>query len=199
MKTIIAIDPGASGGISILHQTGEVESIAMPDTPQDLFHSLARAALESMANVKAFVEEVGGYIGGEFQPGSAMFTFGRGFGQIEGILIGMRIPFELIRPQRWQKSLALGTSGRIKGDYTGLSPEAAKEEKRRIANTNAGIKREWKSKLKETAQRLYPNTRVTLKTCDSLLLLEYGRKQENVPPAPGVIQLPGWTQEPQLI
>lgn len=197
MKTIVAIDPGASGGISFL-QDGVAAAAAMPATPQDLFQILHGITVLS-GTVKAFVEEVGGYIGGEFQPGSAMFSFGRGFGQIEGILIGLRIPFELIRPQRWQKSLALGTSGRIKGDYTGLSPEAAKEEKRRISNTNAGIKREWKTKLKETAQRLYPSTKVTLKTCDSLLLLEYGRRQENVPPAPGVVQLPGWTQEPQLI
>ena len=34
----------------------------------------------------------------------------------------------------------------------------------------------WKSKLKGSAQRLYPHLRVTLQTADALLILEYGRK-----------------------
>jgi hypothetical protein len=32
---------------------------------------------------------------------------------------------------------------------------------------------EWKRKLKEEAQRLFPNMDVTLKTADALLILEY--------------------------
>ena len=37
-------------------------------------------------------------------------------------------------------------------------------------------KTEWKNKLKAKAQQLFPGEKVTLATCDSLLIAEYGRK-----------------------
>ena len=57
----------------------------------------------------------------------------------------------LVRPQEWQKHFGLG--------------------KRRDCASDT----EWKNKLKAEAQRRFPNCDVTLKTADSLLLMDYGR------------------------
>ena len=97
-------------------------------------------------SAKAFVEEVGGYIGRP-QPGSAMFKFGRNFGYILGTLSALDIPVTLIKPQKWQKQLGLGTS-------KGMT------------------KTQWKNKLKAEAQRRHPKLKVTLMTADALLILD---------------------------
>lgn len=38
---------------------------------------------------------------------TSMFTFGQGFGWIQGVLTTLRIPFELVRPQRWKKEFGV--------------------------------------------------------------------------------------------
>lgn len=179
---LIAIDPGASGGIATL-TNGVVEALAMPETPTDVYEMLAGVVVKSHNTnggqpFRAYMEKVGGFTGGAGQPGSAMFNFGRSVGIVEGILIGLQIPFELITPQRWQKSFQLGTRGTVR-------PPAgfvALEERKRIQKINADAKRDWKNKLKEHAQRLFPHISVTLKTADALLILEYARALNMVPP-----------------
>jgi hypothetical protein len=112
----------------------------MPETLGDLVH-LTRSMLGE-SNI-AYLEKVGGYAGGPGAPGSAMFNFGRNYGHLEALLSSMEL--RLITPQKWQKALSLGTS-------------------------NGRSKTEWKNHLKETAQRLYPNNKVTLATADALLI-----------------------------
>lgn len=198
MKTLISIDPGASGGIAAMTSDGTMLFASkMPETPRDVFDLLQSAVAGTPpALVKCYMEQVSGFAG-EGQPGSAMFNFGRGVGQIEGMLIGMKVPHDFVTPQRWQKALALGTSGRVKGNYAGMAPDQAKAEKKRIGNINAGIKRDWKNKLKATAQRLYPHVKVTLSICDALLILHYAIRQENgaviIPPLPETLSI----QQPQ--
>ncbi|HEV7926093.1 MAG TPA: hypothetical protein VGR14_12095, partial [Verrucomicrobiae bacterium] len=101
--------------------------------------------------VIAIVEEVGGYIG-KAQPGSTAFKFGRNFGFILGVLQTLGIRVELVRPQKWQKALSLGSA------------------------TGCASKTEWKNKLKASAQRLYPHLKPTLATADALLILDYARR-----------------------
>jgi len=170
--SIIAIDPGKSGGIAILGPDGVADAYNMPETPKDLCEMLDDAYSESLLSstpIKAYVEEVGGYLG-QAQPASRAFVFGQGYGEIIGILTHAKIRFELVRPQKWQKSLSLGRSGTPKGC----------DEK-----TRERFKREWKHKLREVAQRLFPHLDVTLAKADALLILEYGRRIENCyPPGP---------------
>lgn len=186
---ILAIDPGASGGIAArvgLH----TRCWKMPETPKDLCDIIAQVNTDSLAHtfdgrgdnmmpptLKCYLEEVGGYVGGEGQPGSAMFRFGEGYGIIQGILIALGIPYELVRPQKWQKIFSIGSAGLIRGNYAGMPPLQAQEEKRKISALNARAKTAHKNKLKETAQRLFPSCKVTLATCDALLLMEYGLRQ----------------------
>lgn len=154
MKSIISIDPGKSGGIA-MYCNNVALAFPMPETEGDIISMLVipnRNALQLSAERTAYVEEVGGYCG-EGQPGSAMFKFGRNFGFILGALQALGWRIELVKPQRWQKFHGLGTKA------------------------GAGGKTAWKNKLKAHAQRLYPHQKVTLKTADALLILDYAIRQ----------------------
>ena len=164
MKQAIAIDPGASGGFAWHDADGNPNCIPMPQTEGDVLSAI-RGLASSRKEPVAYVEEVGGYVGGGGQPGSAMFTFGRGFGFILGCLMSAGFRIELVRPQKWQKSLAIGTS------------------------KDCENKAAWKRKLKAKAQQLFPTCNVTLKTCDALLILNYSteKKHMNTPRNKGYI------------
>lgn len=146
---IIAIDPGANGGIAIYSkETNKViEAVKMPETPQDLLAFLKMYS----KNAVCYLEKVGGMPG---QGGGAMFTFGRGFGHIEMALLSCRIPTVEVTPQKWQKAIQLGNKG-------------------------SKSKSEWKNKLKARAEQLFPYVgKVTLATSDALLICQYGILQE---------------------
>ena len=155
----IAVDPGLSGGFAFQLDRQPAQAVAMPPTEGDLVELLRRLTAEAQTAV-AFVEEVGGYIG-QAQPASSAFKFGRNFGFILGALQMLGVRVELVRPQRWQKSLALGSA------------------------SNCASKTEWKNKLKAAAQRLYPNLKPTLVTADALLILDFARRS-----APATIARP---------
>lgn len=150
MGTLIAIDPGLSGGIAFQRDVQSAHAAPMPATEGDLVEFL-RALADDHSHTLAFVEEVGGYVG-KAQPASSAFKFGRNFGFILGVLQAMRIRLEFVRPQRWQKSFALGSA------------------------SGCASKTEWKNKLKACAQRLYPHLKPTLATADALLILDYARR-----------------------
>jgi hypothetical protein len=172
---LIAIDPGVAGGIAVLYRgSGKVCSTKMPETDGDIKAFLDEHTKGADRNV-AIIEKVSGFMGGEGQPGSAMFSFGESYGFIRGILTEKGFRIELIRPQDWQKVLGLGHREHsrclLKPGYPGYA-----EEKKAVNNLNAQYKREWKNKLKERAQQLYPDQKVTLSTSDVLLILEAGRR-----------------------
>lgn len=137
---ILAADPGKNGGLAV-GRAGETPRLfSMPDTPHDLCELLL-----SLRPDKMVMEEVGGYVGGAGQPGSAMFVFGQNYGVLLGVSAALKLPTTLVRPQKWQKLLSLGTS-------TGMSKPI------------------WKNKLKTKAQQLYPSVKITLKTSDACLI-----------------------------
>lgn len=150
---VIAIDPGLSGGVAYKRNLQPAQAVPMPATEGDLvdlLRSLTAHAPESIA----YVEEVGGYIG-KAQPASSAFKFGRNFGFILGVLQTLGVRVELVRPQRWQKSLACGSA------------------------SGCASKTEWKNKLKSAAQRLYPQLKPTLATADALLILDFGLRSKS--------------------
>lgn len=140
---LVGIDPGASGGLAWQVPGFSTAVENMPDTPHELCQLLE--CIQKDGSVRVFLEEVGGYTGGPGAPGSKMFNFGRNFGQILGVCAALGIPVELVKPQRWQKALSLGTS-------------------------NGLTKTQWKNKLKAKALQLYPDVRVTLAVADALLI-----------------------------
>jgi hypothetical protein len=150
MKTIIAIDPGVSGGVAV-SAFGNTACHAMPATQGDvleMIRDIKRAADIEQAETICVLEEVSGFAG-KAQPGSAMFKFGEGFGFLKGVIQTLGIKLVLVRPQVWQKAFGLGTASRC------------------------ASKTEWKNKLKAEAQRRFPELPVTLATADALLILEF--------------------------
>ena len=186
MKLLIAIDPGTSGGLAILapNRIPPIGACAMPETMGDICRTFEASIVHAngAGSIRAYIERVSGFAG-ENHPGSAMFNFGEGYGAIQGMLMALKIPFELVSPQTWQKALGVGTMGRVKANFMGLSSEQIKAEKARVAKLNYIASRDWKNRLKATAQQLYPDMVVTLKTSDCLLILEYARRRELMAPA----------------
>ena len=150
VKLTIAVDPGLSGGIAYQRDRQPAQAVAMPATEGDLVVFL-RDLTSDAKDAVAFVEEVSGYVG-VAQPASGAFKFGRNFGFVLGVLQTLKVRIELVRPQRWQKSLGLGSA------------------------SGCASKTEWKNKLKGAAQRLYPSLKPTLATADALLILDYARR-----------------------
>ena len=149
IPTLIAVDPGASGGITRRTPTGQINLWAMPATELDLVEllgSLIGNVTETPCVV--YCEDVGGYTGGP-APGSRMFNFGWMAGGPVWIAMCYQARVVMIRPQKWQKVLSLGTGGK-----------------------GAAERRAWKNKLKAKAQELHPELGINLKTADSLLILE---------------------------
>lgn len=143
--TILAIDPGANGGIA-LDSDGAVAALKIPATDGDLLKTLKDCASGPR---KAYLENIVKYAGTNM-PSSAMAVYASSWGVIKGMLMALEYEVILVKPQDWQKALGLGTS-------KGMS------------------KTEWKNKLKGEAQRLYPNLDVTLATADALLMLRAAR------------------------
>jgi crossover junction endodeoxyribonuclease RuvC len=153
-KTIIAIDPGSSGGIAYLHpDSPKAVADRMPETEGDVVDYLRAVCINGGREAVAYVEQVGGFIQGNPAPGSAMFNFGRNFGFILGCLQMAGVRVELVRPQKWQAAIGIPKSG--------------------------GEKSEHKRRMKEKAQQLYPECKVTLSTADALLLLEFAKQASN--------------------
>ena len=98
--------------------------------------------------VFACIEKVGGYIAGNAAPGSAMFNFGENYGFWQGMLMGLSIPLHIVTPQKWQSGL------------NGLAKKTGAERKRA---------------LKDCAAQMYPQCKVTLQTCDALLIAHWAK------------------------
>ena len=148
MKRILAIDPGASGGIAHFAD-GRVIVEPMPATDGDIRDVLINWLAQSDV---VYIEKVGGYIGGKGAPGSAMFNFGRNVGFLHGLIASMNVRCIEVPPQRWQKTIQAGT-----------------------AKTHGT---RWKAHLKQIAQQRQPGILITLKTADAVLLLEHAMLSE---------------------
>lgn len=162
--SIIAVDPGTKGGIA-WEIMGIVHAVAMPETDAEfskLVHGIITEAREADDEPYAIIEQVRGHIGHD-QPGHTMFIFGESFGFIRGFFVGSKVQGYLREPQKWQRPFNLGTKG------------ASKDPRER-----GRLKTIWKNKLKDEAQRRFPNMKVTLSMADALLILEYARHHRSV-------------------
>ena len=106
-KTLfLGVDPGKTGGIALIEEGG-VNPIAfgMPETEKDI----SDIFLTHGSRVKiAIIEKVGAMPG---QGVSSMFSFGKIYGFLRGMLTAHEIPFEEVQPAEWQKSLKCLSKG----------------------------------------------------------------------------------------
>ena len=151
MNTLIAIDPGKTGGLAIRNHDGTFEAMKMPSTVRDLIDALEEVVKghyhDEFEPPIVIIEDVPPFAG-KAQSGSSAFKLGKNVGQIEGVIQCLNLRMEKVRPQTWMKALGLGTR-------------------------NGSTPTQWKNKLKNRAQELHPDLKLTLATCDAVLLLEY--------------------------
>ena len=144
---IVAIDPGASGGIVWEHQG--LHAVRMPPTDFDVVNLLAGIACKS-ALVELYVEEPPLFTGKNI-PGSSVGKMMFNFGLIYGAAIALGWKVHRVRPQAWQKAHPLGK----KADHGSA----------------------WKRHLKARASELYPNHPITLCTSDAFLIYDAAIRQ----------------------
>lgn len=159
----LGIDPGVSGGMAALLPNGSAVTTKTQDSEYATWEWLEVFRLEPR---RLCIELVSGWVGGvegktkggedikhSGQPGSAMFVFGQSYGFLRGIIVasGLRegVEWAAVRPNTWQRALHI--------------------EPKRKDESGADHKR----KLKAVAQDLYPEVKVTLATCDALLIATY--------------------------
>lgn len=104
---IIGIDPGKSGGIAVIGESGSVETHKLKETEADASHFLSRFD-SSSCNPFAYLERVHSMPG---QGVASSFKFGQSYGFLRGLLVGIGIPFEEVTPQKWQKAMGCMSGG----------------------------------------------------------------------------------------
>ena len=146
---VLGIDPGQSGGLAFLSVRDNSFSVAypMPETMRDTADVIADYRDKIVIAILEHVHSM------PKQGVSSTFKFGKSAGFLEGLLVGMKIPYDLVSPQKWTKRLSL----------VGGEPGTEK-----------------KNLHKARAQQWFPGLKITHATADAILLAEYGRR-ENVP------------------
>ncbi len=104
MRPIIAIDPGASGGLAWLDRDGIPNAEPMPDGMTSQADRL-RSLVAELPGALAVIEKVGTYHKGN-AVGSAC-KFARHCGHIEAILYTLGVPTTAVAPVVWQRSLGV--------------------------------------------------------------------------------------------
>lgn len=142
----MGVDPGLSGGYAIIDAIGTV--IEVVKTPETPKDYMEKLKNYSDKKIFCVIEQVHSMP----QNGSkANFTFGWVVGVLESVLTFTQIPFEQSSPQKWMK-------------YMGMKKDKSEE------------KTQYKNRLKEKAQQLFPKEKVTLWNADALLIAEYCRR-----------------------
>jgi crossover junction endodeoxyribonuclease RuvC len=114
--TILGIDPGVSGAL-VLRTPDSLVIRDMPVVEVRGKRSICPAQLTRLLKQDfsgmghVVLEHVQGVQG---SGATSAFSFGRGFGVVEGVVAALGIPLTLVRPQTWTK--ALGVS-RDKGSH----------------------------------------------------------------------------------
>jgi hypothetical protein len=156
---VIGLDPGTSGGIA-WSAKGSMSAKKLDGLTEYDVRGLLIGLVEEYDSVHAYLEVVGpnriAKEGERRQGASGMFTFGRSYGFLRGVLVGLAISFEDVRPVVWQRTVGIGS----------VAEETTAEKKRRH---------------RAKAQQYWPKLKVTLNTCDALLIAEYGLRQHLIP------------------
>lgn len=153
-KTILGIDPGASGGIALYNYKAGVTTVKMPSDVTDLSDYL-RYIKDTYEKPVCFLEKVSNWGSDLDEPGK---RFGiakmlANYEQIKTCLTLNKIPFIQVVPQSWQGGLNLRKKGESKPDR--------------------------KKRYKAAAEQYYPEIKATLWNSDALCIMHFGRNKFN--------------------
>ncbi|MFZ4705568.1 MAG: hypothetical protein ACOYMF_06115 [Bacteroidales bacterium] len=162
IKTIIGIDPGASGGIAVWRiirdcsvngLTAQITTVKMPKEFRDMVEYLKNTADINPGHTIAFIEKV------QVRPddtGGKQYGIAKmlaNYGSLKNALEQAGIPYIMVHPMSWQSYLNLRTTGESKT--------------------------ERKNRYKEVAQKHYPIIKCNLWNSDALLMVSFGIKKIN--------------------
>lgn len=125
MSLVIGIDPGLTGAIAFLSDTGELERLA--DLPIIRDGKLAWIDAQAMTSLlidtlqgrpaRAVIERVSAMPG---QGIASAFGFGVGFGSLLALVQARYLPIELVTPAVWKRALGLSSDKRASLDKARL-------------------------------------------------------------------------------
>ena len=111
---IIGIDPGVSGGISILENKKVIEVFDMPtmidgkknkrQVNGSQVTNIIKENVHANKETIVVVEHVNAMPG---QGVTSMFNFGQSFGVIKGVCAALSLPIYFVRPTKWKKHFNL--------------------------------------------------------------------------------------------
>lgn len=129
-KYFIGIDPGMSGGLVCLDGAGNIRKMCvMPVTKVGTKQKLDAKALvawlrgcytEEEVKVVAIEEQRAMHRQGV----TSTFSTGRGYGLIEGVVSALELPYVIVRPTDWQKTMFRGLP---KGQGKAMSSKIAQQ------------------------------------------------------------------------
>jgi len=110
MTCILGVDPGISGALAFyyLDKRDGVIVEDMPLVDGTISSVLLAQLIKDHAPSIAMVENVTGNAGGKVGSKQSMFTFGRAFGQVLGVLGALQIEMHLETPAKWKAYFRLG-------------------------------------------------------------------------------------------
>lgn len=141
MNGIISIDPGASGGLAFVTDD-YCRAFKCPKTTREMFTIYNHCMSSCYIDGYNPVVVIEKVWAFPTDARSNAFNFGVNYGKWLGVISSSNIKPTLVTPKKWQDS------------YQPLS----KEKKKR------------KKELKEIAEEMFPDIRVTLYNCDALLI-----------------------------
>ena len=148
---IVAIDPGASGGIAWFTRKRVIDCCKLAQTPMDIFLQL-RSLREGDKDVKCIMENVGFY-----RPGNSATSavkFARHCGHLDMALLALHYQIEMVTPSKWMRG------------FLGTVPKDKTERKNAI-------------KIKCQQRLPYLGKKITLATSDALGILLWQMEHRN--------------------
>lgn len=145
MRQLIAIDPGASGGLVFVDDKGKFGSFAMPDNETEIVELLRPGATLGSQAPKIYLEALVKYTGRNM-PSSSMAVYAGNQGFVKGVAKAFGYTVIEVQPKAWQKAIGI------------VRPKKTKQDA-------------WKRMLKAKAQEIFPKQHITLKTADAFLIM----------------------------
>lgn len=108
MYRFIGVDPGKTGGVVVISETGVVEHMEVMDDVK-WFSDFIKSELKTdKKTTMVFMEKAQSF---PRQGLVSTFNYAQGFGELVGVLIAHNAVFELVPPQAWTKVMHAGANG----------------------------------------------------------------------------------------
>ncbi len=150
-QTIVAIDPGTSGGIATFSK-GRIQAVKMPSDVHKMDEYL-KYIFNTYENVVVFIEKVQAFASDDDAPGKK-FAINKMLANYQQVLTVIKLNgfrFVEVYPVSWQSSLGLKL------------PKSEGDES----------KSQRKNRYKDFSQNCFPELKVNLNTCDALCLVQF--------------------------